>query len=119
MLHVLTLGPSIVLRWSLHLRYRGLRLLVWTSTLCAEYMMNTEALLRDLAALPSEAQEEAADFIAFLRARSRRSTKRGRGSIGPLHAERFVGMWRDRDDIGTGAAWVRRQRQREWNSTGA
>lgn len=40
-------------------------------------------------------------------------------TVKPLSKKRtsqpFVGMWRDRDEMADSAAWVRNQRQQEWN----
>ena len=34
--------------------------------------------------------------------------------IAPLKDEPFVGMWKDREDMADGAAWVKGLRQRQW-----
>ena len=73
--------------------------------------MNIETVLADLAALPPKAQEEAADFIAFLRARHAAP-----GSAGPdaaADADAFCGLWRDRADMADAAAWVGALRRQE------
>ncbi len=74
--------------------------------------MTNEEILREFSALPLEARREAADFIAFLRARY--GEKNGKPIDGNLSDEDFVGMWKDREDLPDGAAWVRELRQNEW-----
>ena len=64
--------------------------------------------------LPSEAQQQAADFIAFLRARYTPPRTSKRGMRASLADETFVGIWRDRDDMADSSAWVRTLREREW-----
>ena len=76
--------------------------------------MESENIVRDIASLPSEAQKQVIDFVAFLKARYPttqpvRKTRRTR-----LADEPFIGMWRNREDMQDSAAWVRSLRQREW-----
>jgi hypothetical protein len=75
--------------------------------------MDTDAVLRDLQALPPEAQREVGDFVAFLKARyaGRRPCAR---RLPPLRREPFIGMWKDRDDMADSGAWVRSMRRYEW-----
>ena len=77
--------------------------------------MDTDRLLRDIASLPEDAQQQVAAFVALLRSRSR--TKRGGKprSLVAFTDDPFIGMWRDREDMRNGGAvWVRRLREREW-----
>ena len=74
--------------------------------------MNIETVLADLAALPPQAQEEAADFIAFLRARH--ATPAPAGSCIAADAAAFCGLWRDRSDMADATAWVTALRRQEW-----
>ena len=71
--------------------------------------MNIETVLADLAALPPNAQEEAADFIAFLRARHGASAPAGPEATADAAA--FCGLWRDREDMADATAWVAAQRR--------
>jgi hypothetical protein len=75
--------------------------------------MKPANIWRDYTTLPPELQNEVADFIAFLRARSiakpAPKTKRTK-----LASEPFVGMWRDRKDLSDSRAWIRNVREREW-----
>lgn len=77
--------------------------------------MNQEKIWREFAALPPEAQQLVADFIAFLRTRSKqaRSSKKVKPASN-LADEAFIGIWRDRADMQDSSAWVRNVREREW-----
>ena len=74
--------------------------------------MNIETVLADLVALPPQAQEEAADFIAFLRARHAAPAPAGPDAVADAAA--FCGLWRDRADMADAAAWVTALRRQEW-----
>ncbi len=76
------------------------------------YCMTNEEIVREFSALPSEARREVADFIAFLKTRYGRQNEKP--IDGNLNEENFVGMWKDREDLKDGAAWVREVRQNEW-----
>ena len=78
--------------------------------------MKQEEILNQLTALPPAAQQQVADFIAFLRvryapARARKAVKRTE-----LASEAFVGMWRNRQALQDSSAWVRgiREREQDW-----
>lgn len=76
--------------------------------------MEMANIAREIASLPPEARKEVVDFVAFLKGRyptkqSTRKTKRIK-----LFDEPFIGMWRGREDIKDGAAWVRSLRKQEW-----
>lgn len=74
--------------------------------------MTNEEIMREFSALPLEARREAADFIAFLRARyEKKSVEAANENLGD---ETFVGMWKDREDLANAAAFVRDLRQNEW-----
>lgn len=74
--------------------------------------MTNEDIIREYAALPTEARREVVDFIAFLRERYGRENEKVTG--GNLSEENFVGIWKDREDLRNSRAWVRELRQNEW-----
>jgi hypothetical protein len=76
--------------------------------------MNREKVWEDFTALPLEAQQQAADFIAFLRSRYRQFTPDQKANLTDLGNEAFIGMWRDRVDMEDSSQWVRDVRRREW-----
>jgi DNA-directed RNA polymerase specialized sigma24 family protein len=71
-------------------------------------------LWKDFNSLPSEAQQQVADFIAFLRTRYQGPSRKKRGEATDLVSEAFIGMWSDRAEMEDGSQWVREVRKREW-----
>jgi hypothetical protein len=76
--------------------------------------MDTSRILQDIASLPTEAQRQVMDFVAFLKARYRPVADAPQAKRDKLDEEPFVGMWRDREDMRNSSEWVRQLRQREW-----
>ena len=75
--------------------------------------MSKQDIMVQFDSLPPDAQREVLDFISFLRERygsARPAEKRKRRDVSK---ERFIGMWRDRDDM-RDSSWVRQQGEREW-----
>jgi hypothetical protein len=64
--------------------------------------------------LPPEGQAEVVDFIEFLRTRYRSRNLNDTATNPNLAQEGFVGMWKDREDMQDGSAWVRSARERAW-----
>lgn len=77
-------------------------------------MINLEKVWEDFAALPQDAQQQAADFIAFLRMRYQLLSSSKTASQGDLNSESFIGIWRERTDMEDSNQWVRAVRRREW-----
>jgi len=77
--------------------------------------METSNIVRDLASLPPEEQQQVMDLIALLKTRYRATPRRQKTR--KLADEPFIGMWRDRDDMQDSTAWVRQLRHREWEHT--
>ena len=71
--------------------------------------------LREINALPPEAQRQLKDFIAFLRQRYNPSPSPKTADTSDLATEEFIGMWQDREDMRNSTAWVRRVRQFHWS----
>jgi hypothetical protein len=78
--------------------------------------MDREQVWREFEALPPLAQQQVADFIAFLRARVNHATNKSTSSLDFVN-EPFIGMWQDREDLADSSAWVRQLREREWSRT--
>lgn len=79
--------------------------------------MNQEQIWNDFTTLPREAQQQVADYIAFLRSRYAlprpgRRAKRVRN----LADEPFIGMWSGCQDMQDSSVWVRQVREREWGN---
>ena len=76
--------------------------------------MNKEQIWKDFNSLPSEAQQQVADFIAFLRTRYQRPNRKKKGKPTDLANEAFIGMWSDRDEMEDSSQWVRDVRRHKW-----
>jgi hypothetical protein len=61
--------------------------------------MKQENMLNEFTNLPPEAQRQVEDFIAFLRTRYQRASKKTKSKRIPLKKEPFIGMWKDREEM--------------------
>ena len=75
--------------------------------------MNPKSIWQQFSNLPPEAQQQAADFIAFLQTRYAPAPAR-RTRPAKLSKEAFIGIWRNRKDMRDSTRWVRTLREREW-----
>jgi hypothetical protein len=73
--------------------------------------MNVKAIVKELETLPPEAQQQVAEFIAFLRTRHPAPSPPVRRK-GRLKDDPFCGLWKDRKDITDSVAYVRELRRR-------
>jgi hypothetical protein len=74
--------------------------------------MTHEEILRELASLPPEGQEKAAEFIASLREYYARQNS-GHSQFDSSNSG-FFGIWRDRAEMQDSSKWLRQLREREW-----
>ena len=79
-------------------------------------VMPDEKILNDFSALPQDAQQQVIDFIAFLQTRYKSANTERKTIRKKIAEEAFVGMWKNRVDMGNSSAWVRNIRQTEWGS---
>lgn len=77
--------------------------------------MNQKKLLQDIAALPPVAQQEAIDFVTFLRSRYGQFSAQSSDKLSALDDEPFIGMWKNHSEMMDSHAWVRHLREKEWN----
>jgi hypothetical protein len=77
--------------------------------------MDQETLWRQYTALPSDAQRQVTDFIAFLTTRYHSAPSSKHTPKSDLSDEPLVGMWADRADMTDSSRWVRMLREREWD----
>ena len=75
--------------------------------------MNQQEFLQNISSLPPPAQQEVLDFIAFLKQRHAHHQLPNQ-DLSSIQQEPFIGMWKNRTDIGQSSAWVRNVRQHEW-----
>ena len=96
-------------------RYRQTRHGEWFAYII-KGMTNQESILRDLLALPPEAQKMVVDYIAYLRLHYTQVLQEETEALPDLQDEPFIGLWRDRADMTDSEAWVCDTRTREWGS---
>ncbi|MEX2345271.1 MAG: DUF2281 domain-containing protein, partial [Balneolaceae bacterium] len=77
--------------------------------------MSEKELIKRIRKLPSEAQQEAADFVEFLTQKyiqqpvdSSSSKKKS------ILESSFRGIWKDREDMQDSTKWVRELRKSRW-----
>ncbi len=71
----------------------------------------SERILTLFEELSPEAQRQAVEFMLFLKERARARRRVARGG---LRAEKFIGLWQDRNEMTSSSDWVRETRRREW-----
>ena len=76
--------------------------------------MEQDKLFRELISLPPEGRRQVAKLIALLKKRYAQSSSRTKTKRSPLRDEKFIGMWKDREDLQDSSAWVRSVRKSEW-----
>ena len=79
--------------------------------------MEQEKIFDDISNLPPEAQQQVADFIAFLRTRYKRSGAEKQTKQINLVNEPFIGIWKDCGDMNNSGKWLRNVREAEWGAT--
>lgn len=78
--------------------------------------MELQDIWQQFTTLPPDAQQEVADFIAFLKQRRRQSQSQPQLNQQNLRGDSFIGLWQDREDLQDSAQWVRSSRSSEWLS---
>ena len=74
--------------------------------------MSEKELIKQLKKLPSEAQQEAADFVEFLSKKYlQQSTETDSSKKKSILESSFRGMWKDREDLQDSTKWVRELRK--------
>ncbi|MTI86425.1 MAG: DUF2281 domain-containing protein [Balneolaceae bacterium] len=74
--------------------------------------MSEKELIKQLKKLPSEAQQEAADFIEFLSKKYfQQSEETDTSKKTSILESSFRGMWKDREDMQDSTKWVRELRK--------
>lgn len=79
--------------------------------------MNREHVWREFEALSPTAQQQVADFIAFLHSRTSQPTEHAVPASVDFAGDPFIGMWQNRDDLADSSVWVRQLREHEWSRT--
>ncbi|MEX0610039.1 MAG: DUF2281 domain-containing protein [Balneolaceae bacterium] len=74
--------------------------------------MSEKELIKQLKKLPSEAQQEAADFVEFLSKKYlQQSDETDPSKKKSILESSFRGMWKDREDMQDSTKWVRELRK--------
>jgi len=76
--------------------------------------MNEARILQDFNTLPVEAQELVSALVALLSREYQRSESSRKKNFIKLMDEKFIGVWRDRDDLHDSSAYIRNLRKSEW-----
>jgi hypothetical protein len=78
--------------------------------------MTNQEILGEFLSLPAEAQSQVVSLIAFLKQKYIYSEPLSVSSNDDFMSDPFIGMWRDRQDLGS-TTWVRNLRESEWSKT--
>ncbi len=77
--------------------------------------MSEKELIKKIRKLPSEAQQEAADFVEFLSQKYiRKPEKTDTIKKKSILDNSFRGIWKDRVDLQDSTKWVRELRKSRW-----
>lgn len=79
--------------------------------------MDKDKVLSEFDDLPQDAQKQVIDFIAFLQSRYKTEASKKESRRQDITKETFIGIWKNRKDMGDSSAWVRDVRNREWGNT--
>lgn len=78
--------------------------------------MTNKRVLSDFLSLPADAQSQVVSLIAFLKQKYTYAEPLSPSLQVDLVNDPFVGMWRDRQDLGS-TTWVRNLRENEWSKS--
>lgn len=76
--------------------------------------MTQQELFKAFESLPTEAQRQVLNFIAFLQQTYAPSIKPQTTEIDWIN-DPFIGMWQERQDMDDSTTWVRNIRENEWS----
>ncbi|HPE72336.1 MAG TPA: hypothetical protein PK018_09230 [Candidatus Competibacter sp.] len=79
--------------------------------------MTYQKLFDEYLSLPIEAQQQVADFIAFLQQRYKIDRATKKSGQEKLESEPFIGMWSSRQDLFDSSNWIRKTRKSEWGES--
>jgi len=79
--------------------------------------MAPQKLFDEYFSLPVEAQQQVADFIAFLQQRYKIDRSTQKPAQANLESEPFIGMWSNRQDLSDSSSWTRKIRKSEWGES--
>jgi len=77
--------------------------------------MDPTQILQEFSALPPDAQKVVANLITFLGKQNQRPRQVKKAKVLPITEEKFIGIWKDREEMQDSQLYVRNFRQREWS----
>jgi hypothetical protein len=75
--------------------------------------MENKGFYNKFEALPLEAQKQVLAFIDFLQKRYETKSKKSSEKKSTAN-KKFVGLWKNREDMKDSSSWVRNLRKKEW-----
>ncbi|KAA3606183.1 MAG: hypothetical protein DWQ06_01675 [Calditrichaeota bacterium] len=75
--------------------------------------MLSENFIEKLESLSSDDQKEVIDFL-LSKNKSRNSKRTRKNKMVNLEEEKFVGMWKNREDLADSSNWVKNLRKSDW-----
>lgn len=76
--------------------------------------MENKGFYNKFESLPIEAQKQVMIFIDFLQKRYEAKSKIFRKSKSITTDQKFVGLWKNREDLEDSSLWIRNLRRKEW-----
>jgi len=76
--------------------------------------MENKGFYNKFESLPVEAQKQVISFIDFLQKRYEAKFKRTRKNKSFVTNKKFVGLWKNREDLKDSSLWIKNLRKKEW-----
>lgn len=77
--------------------------------------MTTAQLIENFNALPKDAQKVVVELVMFLGKKEQGPKSSRKSNTTSLMNEKFIGLWKDRDDMQDSNAYIRNLRRSEWS----
>lgn len=78
--------------------------------------MKNNSINNKFESLPIEAQKQVMAFIDFLQKKYEIRKKRSSQSKPDITKQKFIGIWKDREDMRDSSLWIRKLRRTEWGN---
>lgn len=76
--------------------------------------MSEKELIKQIRNLPTEARQEASDFVEFLSKKYLQESEKTKSKTNSILENSFRGIWKDREDLEDSTKWVRELRKSRW-----
>lgn len=77
--------------------------------------MTTTQLIENFNALPKDAQKIVVELVTLLGKKEQRPKSLRKSATTSLVNEKFIGLWKERDDMQDSNAYIRNLRRSEWS----